>query len=115
LKYKAFNNNLIVDLIAEKDDGYELDETGRHSKKTGSGIVLVKTEDTKVERLLSTGKVVSAGRGIVSGGKIIDLQCKKDDIIYFYKDMGIPLKLEGSKELYLLKEENVICGVVDEV
>jgi co-chaperonin GroES (HSP10) len=121
LSYKALNNNLIIELVEEeKEEVEKINVDTQHGNLTygvkkaapGSKIVLVDNGEPQVgKRVLSIGKVISAGRGIVSGGVAVPLQCSEGDTIYFFKDMAIPLSIEEGRNLLLLKEESVMALV----
>ncbi len=88
---KPLYDRLIVKLVDEKD-------------KTEGGIFI----PDELKEKPNMGKVIAVGCGkMLASGKIVSMQVKLDNIVYFNKYSGVPFK-EGH---LILREEDVL-GII---
>lgn len=74
--------------------------------KTATGIILPDSAKEKPQQ----GKVLEVGTGKIIGGKKVELEVKKGDIVIFSQYSGDEIKLEG-KEYKLIKEEDILAVI----
>jgi len=75
-------------------------------EKTAGGIII---PDTAKEERTQMGKIVAVGAGrVTNDGKVIPVQVKVGDTVFFGKYAGT----EASNEFVILKEEEIL-GIVE--
>ncbi len=86
--------------------GYVLIEPAEKETKTAGGIVLPESADEKPQE----GKVLACGDDLIEEGKTIKCPVKVGDKVVYKKWGGNEIK-EGSKELLLIKFEDLMATV----
>ncbi len=93
MKIKPLSNNVIIEQFKEEE-------------KTKGGILLPQSAEKERPQ---QGKVISVGPGKTNNqGKIIPMNVKKGDIVFFSKYSPQEIKVED-KEYLVLKEEDILA------
>ncbi|HOF44687.1 MAG TPA: co-chaperone GroES [Candidatus Pacearchaeota archaeon] len=93
MKIKPLSNNVIIEQFKEEE-------------KTKGGILLPQSAEKERPQ---QGKVISVGPGKTNNqGKVIPMNVKKGDIVFFSKYSPQEIKVED-KEYLVLKEEDILA------
>jgi len=93
MKIKPLSNNVIIEQFKEEE-------------KTKGGILLPQSAEKERPQ---QGKVISVGPGKTNNqGKVIPMNVKKGDIVFFSKNSPQEIKVED-KEYLVLKEEDILA------
>lgn len=75
-----------------------------HEEKTSGGIIIPDVAQEKPQ----TGQIIAVGSGRIAGDKILPLQVKVDDIVFFGKYSGT----EAGDEYIIIREDEIL-GVIE--
>ena len=96
MKLRPLNDGIVIKQLEAKD-------------KTAGGIILPDSAKEKPQ----IGKVISVGPGrTLDNGKVVPLELKKGDKVYYSKYMGNEVEVKGDKYV-IIKEKDVLAIIED--